>query len=240
MNVYILECSLSEGYKKFKITSKPNPLDLFTPLWEKCRTQGVSIRNEWPEIRIASYRAPDQEKYYPPCTTEGDFMSCPDFHEPVLSERAYEALHKIIEPCVEFLPLTSYEGNYVTYRVLTVHDASVLDLTRSELKWDVPRSIVSTKEKTGIFVNPSRPCSCYSFVDHFFYEEKIANTPIFHLREHSPAYTFVTDAVANCIKDNNLTGVKLCQVHPPQREELRRQAYEKMIARRQRKNRNKK
>ncbi|MDO4588202.1 MAG: hypothetical protein Q4C95_13090, partial [Planctomycetia bacterium] len=233
--LYILESALDIGYKHFEIISDPNPLELFSPFYEKYRSCGVSVLNEWPEIRIQSYRDREYEKYYSPCVTEGDFMSCGiNIIEPILSERAYKALHEIISPYVEFLPIMSNEGTYITFKVLSVFDVSVLDLNRSELKW---RPLSSDAIKRGEERRFASPWNYNRYADHFFLEEKIADTPIFQLREHGDSITFVTETIANCIKDNNLTGVNLYQVYPPEdKEEIRRKAYEKAMTRRKRKN----
>lgn len=118
-----------------------------------------------------------------------DFPCC-DFHVPVFSRRATEALRQLLEPNGELLPVKSKFGLYYAYQTTTLA-SGVLDFRKSK----------------GIRLDGN---SDYFFdmSDYVFYKSKLRGLSIFRIIQH-PSEILVTDIFRERIEANKLLGFNL-------------------------------
>jgi hypothetical protein len=102
---------------------------------------------------------------------------CVNLSIPAFSERAVKALHDLLEPNGELLPLVSKVGTYFAYNVTTVAD--ILDHEQSEIEWyddnrdiamDITRYAFKPRKLHGLSIfqiveEPSRTLGSNVFVE---------------------------------------------------------------------------
>ena len=146
---------------------------------------------EWQELRALSGRD----------KPIGDFPYLWGVYFGVFTERSLEVLRDMISPHVELLPLSSRQGEFTAFKVLTIVDA--LDRERSDIEW-APQ----LKRQLG---NPRVVRRVKKFV---FREERLVDQVLFRLPE-LPWDLFVTDVFMRAVEQHQLAGFEFTQVWPP-------------------------
>lgn len=189
------------------------------------------VGERWPSPAVELMRDSCKSQAEPEGPSErakplGDFPHCwgVGINFGVLSKRALDSLHDLIQPYVEFLPLTSAAGEFTAFKVLREVDA--LDRERSEIEW-----FPQLKREIG------KPRQARAIKRFAFHEGALADEVLFQLPEMSAhTHIFVTQEFINCVDKNGLTGFRFTDVWPPADPAIERQKY---LAKRQKKNRRK-
>ena len=113
---------------------------------------------------------------------------------PVLSQKAFSSLHEILAPSVEFLEVTSPQGNFVAFKVLNILDA--IDVSRSEITW------AKRLPKMGGEFEFIR-----SFKHLAFHDDRLGNAMIFRVPQ-LPLHNelFVAQAFVDLVENAGLKG----------------------------------
>lgn len=132
----------------------------------------------------------------------GDFPHFWAINFGVLTERAIEALHDLINPYVEFLPLHSDVGHFTAFKVL--HFVDALNRNESMIEW-----FPQLKKDVG------RPRVVRQIKKFVFHENRLENEVIFRIPE-LPFGTevFVTDRFMDVITEHRLKGFQFLHVWP--------------------------
>jgi hypothetical protein len=117
---------------------------------------------------------------------------CVGMSHPAFSQRAVDALRDLLEPNGEILPLASPLGAYYHFNVTKVAD--VLDLKRSEIRWNIEPITASTIER------------------YEFDPRQLEGLTIFVLPESPVAY--VTENFVERVKKHGLRGFRFIKVWP--------------------------
>lgn len=121
----------------------------------------------------------------------------------LLSQRAYAALHDLLQNSVEFLPLTSKWGNFYALKVHRIVDA--LNVSESKIEWDA-----QLKRDAG------KPRIAHRILKHAFHEDRLAEETIFQIPQKPfHLYFYVTDRFVRVVEEQKLEGFKFTQVWPP-------------------------
>ena len=172
-NIYYFSTN-STKYGSFEL-----PPQEFKTLDETKIKYGEKVSADWPKITL---EFENNKKRIP------DFpYFCPIF--PIFSERAVDALHDLIAPYVEFLPVevTNSEKKFVGVNVWTIYD--MLDLPRCEYR---DRSLI------GI-VNP---------INYAFKDDVLPDAPIFRVKETRNIKIFVSQEFRDIVESKRLTGLQ--------------------------------
>ncbi len=160
----------------------------------------------------------------PPAEPPEEDLPCGDFPSLgcilVFTKRAFDVLHSLISPFVEFLPLQSNEGEFVAFKVLRFVDA--LDCNKSDIEW-FPRLKSDP---------PDEPRVARQIRKYVFHDAKVANEIIFRLPQSplSNGKVFVTERFIQTVRDYGLKGFRFTQVWPP--IDLRQKFLEKRLRKR--------
>lgn len=144
--------------------------------------EGKSICDIWRTPRVH----PIKEKGFPDRPI-GDFSTIGGV-TPVFSERAAIALHEILEPHGELLPLIAKEGTYFAFNVTTVIDA--LDEEHSTLVR---------------FPSSHKVMHVYQYS---FHPERLCGATIFKIPQNLRSRVFVTEAFVDAVSRTNLVGFR--------------------------------
>lgn len=106
---------------------------------------------------------------------------------PVMSARAVEALHSVLEPCGELLPLGCEVGEYWAYNCLAVVDA------------------MDTQRSTADYLAPDRIVVLRRFVPRVALDMELA--PIFKLPQWLAGSPLITDVFVDIVVQHGLRGL---------------------------------
>lgn len=134
----------------------------------------------------------------------GDFPHCWGGIEfGVLTQRSFEALHELISPFVEFLPLINAGKRFMAFKVLRFVDA--LDHDGSVIEW-----FPQLQKDVG------KPLRVRQIKRYCFIEDRVSEEVIFRIPEQPVGGkpVFVTERFVDAVKQHELTGFKFTQVWP--------------------------
>lgn len=136
----------------------------------------------------------------------------------VFTQRSFEALHELIRPFVEFLPLLGSGSQFTAFKVL--HFVDALDRDKSKIEW-----YPQLKKDIG------KPRHVERIKRYTLIEDRLVDEVIFRIPEQprGVAPVFVTERFVDAVKQHELTGFKFTQVWPfvDPREQLMRKYQDK-------------
>ena len=170
-NIYYFSTAATK-YRNFEWPSQE-----FTDMEDARIKTGEKLSADWPKITLAF---------------ENDKKRIPDFPYfstlfPIFSERAVDALHDLIAPYVEFLPVevANSEKKFWGVNVWTIYDT--LDLPRCDYE-QIHRTF---------------------FIDTFAFKDDIfPEAPIFRIREISYLKIFIGQEFRDIVEKKHLTGLR--------------------------------
>ena len=226
MQIYDFELMLDAGYRGYHV--KDYNYECFEPVTKEFTFGITPMSSTWEPLCVSRIDDSDDCSELPGLKY-GDFSMLWTFTGGIiLSRRAVEVLHPFLNDKVEFLPLVCDEPNvFVLMKVLNIYDYNeVLDEENSKIVWS---------HQTKRMIEAGFPKDFEYSRSHvlIFKEIAVENQLIFKIRQCNIQYTFVTQQFVDIIVQNNLTGGKFTRVYPPMAEELRQQAYEKAMKKRQ-------
>ncbi len=118
---------------------------------------------------------------------------CVNLSVPAFSQRAIHALHDLLTPNGELLPIVSELGSYFAFNVTRVAD--VLDWTNSDIRWNTKPILASRIER------------------YEFFQEKVESLSIFRIPE-IPSNVYVTDIFVSRVHETGLQGFDFIKVWP--------------------------
>lgn len=133
----------------------------------------------------------------------GDFPHFWSLNHGVLTQRSYDKLHNLLEPFVEFLPLSGPEEEaFFAFKVLRFVDA--LDETNSEIEW-----FPQLKRDFG------KPRMARRIKKHAFREEILDKELLFRIPQMpTHNHVFVTSRFIDAVCGNSLIGFNFLEVWP--------------------------
>lgn len=145
----------------------------------------------WTVTRMASIWTP--QPVFGQVKSHNDYP-CVNLTIPAFSHRAVEALHDLLEPNGELLPLVSSVGEYYAYNVTTVAD--ILDHERSEIEWFNEGRVLALE------------ISRYECLP-----QKLSGLSIFRIVEMSSS-TFVHQVFVDRVREHGLRGFDFTRLYP--------------------------
>jgi hypothetical protein len=173
-------CSVAHG---FTLLGNFSPASVNSRTWTAQR-----LRDVWHTPKVLDPE-PSQANDFP----------CISLVIPCFSSRAVSALHDLLEPNGEILPLRCDTGEYFAYNVTTVAD--VLDRDASVIRW-LP----------GYSLRKIEPIIAEK-IEHYEFRSPVRDLAIFRIPENVTGW-YVTAVFADRVKAHNLRGFNLRKVFP--------------------------